>query len=144
MTNVRRWAWCLVGAVATAAVVVPALSAHAITGGQTAAPGQFPYFAWVTHSGDPICGGTVIESSWVLTAAHCVDNFPPPELVLAEIRGSLWRAVEIKIHPQWNGEQRYGHDLAIIRLAEGATSGVDPYGWATRGIPRSTPPAPPR
>lgn len=48
-----------------------------IAGGQEAARHQFPYMAGlVTHlaSGNGFCGGSLISSNYVMTAAHCLDT----------------------------------------------------------------------
>jgi len=42
-----------------------------ITGGSTAARGQFPWQVALIINGASFCGGSLISSQWILTAAHC-------------------------------------------------------------------------
>ena len=46
-------------------------SAHAIVGGQDAAPGEYPYVAHVTIDKAFGCTGTIVAPTWVVTAGHC-------------------------------------------------------------------------
>jgi hypothetical protein len=46
-----------------------------VVGGTEAAPGSFPYLAWIYYHDEidnRVCTGTVVSSKVILTAAHCV------------------------------------------------------------------------
>jgi len=45
--------------------------ANRITNGFTASPGQFPWQVALIINGGSFCGGSLISSLWVMTAAHC-------------------------------------------------------------------------
>jgi secreted trypsin-like serine protease len=69
----------LVWAVALGALLCAA-PAHAVVGGFRAGDGEYPWAASIVVAGQPavgdnphFCGGTVIATNRVLTAAHCVD-----------------------------------------------------------------------
>lgn len=90
------------------------------------APGGWPYQAALISSAtlNQFCGGTLIEPSWVLTAAHCVDFLSSPEQIrvavgitdLTTVTADERIPVErITIHPGWDPSTDE-NDFALLML----------------------------
>uniref|UniRef100_UPI0037E7E70F elastase-1-like n=1 Tax=Semicossyphus pulcher TaxID=241346 RepID=UPI0037E7E70F len=74
-----------------------------------------------------LCGGSIIDSLHIMTAAHCILSTDPSgyrvvagEYNLYEYEGSeqFIRVSTIYIHPGWTGDLGNGNDIAIMRLAD--------------------------
>jgi len=102
-----------------------------IVGGQEADPGEWPWQVLLVKRGyDPsagrYCGGSLIDRSWVLTAAHCVDDRDEDDLdVVAGIHNlvdpdpNIHRIAiaEIIVHPNYEkGGIAHDNDIALLRL----------------------------
>ena len=45
-----------------------------VVGGSEAYRGEFPHQVSLQHYTKHVCGGTIIDEQWILTAAHCVTD----------------------------------------------------------------------
>lgn len=108
-----------------------------IVGGWSADAEQFPYQVAV-NTNNIVCGGSLIRSNWVLSAAHCVfdrnNNVMSPTKF--EIRaGSLYRRQGgvvrnvSKVLPHINYKSRtkyeYPYDIALLKLTQNYQLGGD-------------------
>lgn len=102
----------------------------AIVGGVNAIPGEFPFIVsmqWVvigisTH----VCGGSILNNMWVLSAAHCFTETPSVgrlDILAGKHNLALTEAGEIRvgidrsrsvIHPGWESGGGVGPDDLVL------------------------------
>ncbi|XP_053677081.1 serine protease SP24D-like [Anopheles nili] len=124
-------------------VARPLYKGARIVGGSVAKDGQFPYQVAVLRSNTLTCGGSLIDSRWVLTAAHCV--YSNGNLISASditvIAGSITltsgirRAVS-RVIPH----ERYGNfrnDVALLQLSQAVptSASIKPIALRTSSVP---------
>lgn len=119
-----------------------------IYGGRPAEQGAWPWQVSL-HSAENVgddqrsrvlsqfCGGTLIARQWVLTAAHCVEDFDgnvstPQEILIRSGDVALWegdfRPISAVIpHPDYNAV-RTDNDIALLKLAEPVSGSSGPVG----------------
>jgi len=105
-------------------------AAQDVIGGTEAIPGEFPWQAQLSVPGfSHWCGGSVLDTQWVLTAAHCVVGHPASDFTvrLGVHRRSMpdanvqTRSVQQVIrHPSYNAAT-IENDLALLQLSSPVT-----------------------
>ncbi|XP_032386277.1 transmembrane protease serine 3 [Etheostoma spectabile] len=95
-----------------------------IVGGNISKPGQFPWQVSLHFTSVHVCGGSIIASRWVLTAAHCVYGFADPSmwavhvgLTEQPVNGAQSLAVEQIIYHARYKPKRLDYDIALMKLA---------------------------
>lgn len=115
--------------------IAPLLSSSRIFGGSHAIPNSWPwvvaYKEAVPCPGNPSsrcfreCGGTLIDSRHVLTAAHCIHVQNPAEITIRAgihdklINGNTIQVKQVErifIHPNYSRTTSIENDIAILRL----------------------------
>src|SRR5262245_35510345 len=123
-----------------ASIVLVAVPAGAIVGGNATSPDQYPYYVrLLIHKYEDLsksseCGGSVIDTGWILTAAHCITHDLERDAITIDVfihDTYRYDAIGLIIHPLWTGDVSDGHDLALVRVPSYATE-------AGGGIPEAT------
>ncbi|XP_075422722.1 serine protease 33-like [Ascaphus truei] len=94
-----------------------------IVGGQDSVYGEWPWQVSLRKNGYHLCGGSLINTQWVVSAAHCFigANLASDYIVnlgayqLSSPRGILVPVKEIHIHPTFRQDGSSG-DIALLKL----------------------------
>ncbi|KAL2101902.1 hypothetical protein ACEWY4_003663 [Coilia grayii] len=95
-----------------------------IVGGEDAQPGSWPWQVSIHHSGRHVCGGSLINNEWVISAAHCVLSPCTAHLTLylgrhrqqgSNPKEVLRKVAAVVRHPDYDFITS-NNDVALIRL----------------------------
>ena len=96
-----------------------------IVGGNSTSIEEVPWqVALVDDYNQQFCGGSIIDSVWILTAAHCIENMRAADMSVAygiDVLSSdsvNYAGVELIIaHPSYSSETMQ-NDIALLKLSE--------------------------
>ncbi|KAM3919781.1 chymotrypsin B-like [Leptodactylus fuscus] len=122
--------------------ITPVVTGYArIVNGEEAVPGSWPWQVSLQEpSGWHFCGGSLISSSWVVTAAHCSVSTSHRVVLGEHDRSSSAESIQslavgrVFTHPNWD-PNAINNDIALIKLAIPAVLGstVSPVCLAHHG-----------
>jgi len=95
-----------------------------IVGGEETAPNELPYQVSMQMRGSHICGGSILNERWIVTAGHCADagsasdfSIVAGEHNLAQNEGNE-QTIDVKeshIHPDYDSGT-ISNDIALLEL----------------------------
>jgi secreted trypsin-like serine protease len=98
-----------------------------IVGGEAAGVATWGWAVSISIADSYLCGGSIISSSWVITAAHCVyGGYTVSQITIYPGSTLRWSGTQSKvasqviIHPNYNAST-YDNDIALLRLASPLT-----------------------
>ncbi|XP_066199160.1 transmembrane protease serine 9 [Saccopteryx leptura] len=100
-------------------------TAGRIVGGVEASPGEFPWQVSLRENNEHFCGAAVIGARWLVSAAHCFNEFQDPtewvvyagttQLSGSEASTVRARVAQIITHPSYNPDTA-DFDVAVLQL----------------------------
>uniref|UniRef100_A0A2R8ZWR3 Peptidase S1 domain-containing protein n=1 Tax=Pan paniscus TaxID=9597 RepID=A0A2R8ZWR3_PANPA len=96
-----------------------------IVGGVEASPGEFPWQASLRENKEHFCGAAIINTRWLVSAAHCFNEFQDPTEWVAYVGATYLsgseastvraRVAQIVKHPLYNADTA-DFDVAVLEL----------------------------
>lgn len=92
-----------------------------VVGGEPASTATWGWAVSISIYGRYLCGGSILSSSWVITAAHCVKSFNASQITIYAGSNIRWTGTQTRvishvcIHPNYTSNS-YTHDIALLHL----------------------------
>lgn len=108
------------------AVLVGAAPANAIVGGQPVGIDQYPYQVSLQVNRTHHCGGTILNTTTIVTAAHCTAGIAPWKLFVRAgstyeaSGGQLVPVSSIVQHPSYDN-RTLDYDVSVLKLGKPLT-----------------------
>ncbi|XP_058124897.1 chymotrypsin-2-like [Anopheles ziemanni] len=98
-----------------------AMARWRVVGGADAKPGAAPFQVSLQTGSGHSCGGAIVASKWVATAAHCVFVLEPRQMIvlagtnLLDYGGQRYEVEAFFYHSRFN-KPVYHNDVALVKL----------------------------
>ena len=91
-----------------------------IVGGETAGTSTWGWAVSLSINRNSLCGGTILSSEWILTAAHCVDTVQASQITVyagsnIKYAGQSRIGSRLIVHPSYNTVTKE-NDIALLKL----------------------------
>lgn len=91
-----------------------------IVGGESAGMSTWSWAVSISIKSNSLCGGAVLSSTWIITAAHCMPGILPSQVIVyagsnTRFSGQSRTVSRIIVHPSYNSTTKV-NDIALIQL----------------------------
>ncbi|NXJ65134.1 GRAA protein, partial [Rostratula benghalensis] len=86
-----------------------------IIGGRVVRPHSWPFMAAIQIGNTTICGGTLVDGQWVLTAVHCEVVLGAHQASIAEKEQQIFKVKGYFPHPQFH-KSSGENDIMLLKL----------------------------